>query len=62
MTLQRGGLGRGVTRLESGGSGLKERIIVAGIRGGNDEEVVFELQPRPNVTLISRRDFRVHSR
>ena len=62
MTLQGGGLGGGVARLERGGSRLEERVVVAGIGGGHHEEVVFELHCRPNVTLVSRRNFRVHGR
>ena len=54
---ERGGLRGGVAGLERGGARPEERIVVGGVGGGDDEQVVLQLELGADVTLVSRAIF-----
>lgn len=62
MGVERRGLFLGATGFERGVSRLEEGVVVLVVGGGYDEEVVFEAQFRPYMTLVALGDVDVRGR
>lgn len=54
------GLGGGVAALEGGGSVLEERVLLGGVRGRDDEQVVLEAEFGGDVVLLGCGGVDVH--